>query len=161
MQRALIFALIRTLAKVHKEERQALPDGDMSSRQASKSAYYIFEEPELYLHPQAQRELYDSLIELSTSENQVILCTHSSSFLSLDKYKSICIIRKTISSEGTTAFQCTATFLWMIKNKHLTWRIDKSRPERAYFSQKSFTRLKVPDKNNYSISCRFFGLISL
>ena len=107
LQRALIFALIRTLAKVHKEERQALPDGDMSSRQASKSAYYIFEEPELYLHPQAQRELYDSLIELSTSENQVILCTHSSSFLSLSKYKSICIIRKNNLSEGTTAFQCT------------------------------------------------------
>lgn len=107
LQRALIFALIRTLAKVHREERQANSDGETSSRQASKSAYYIFEEPELYLHPQAQRELYDSLVELSTAENQIILCTHSSSFLSLDKYKSICIVRKNDITEGTIAFQCT------------------------------------------------------
>ncbi|MBN1332066.1 AAA family ATPase [Candidatus Dojkabacteria bacterium] len=107
LQRALIFALIRTLAKVLKEERQATPGGETPSRQASKSAYYIFEEPELYLHPQAQRELYDSLVELSTAENQIILCTHSSSFLSLEKYKSICIVRKSSLAEGTIAFQCT------------------------------------------------------
>lgn len=107
LQRALIFAMIRALAKVHREERQATAGAETVSRQASKSAFYIFEEPELYLHPQAQRELYNSLVELSTSENQVILCTHSSSFLSLDRYKSICIVRKDNLETGTKTFQCS------------------------------------------------------
>ena len=51
----------------------------------SQSTYFILEEPELYLHPQAQRSLFDSLQELS-AENQVLLCTHSSSFINIDNY---------------------------------------------------------------------------
>jgi CRISPR-associated exonuclease Cas4 len=108
LQRALIFALIRSLAKIHKEERRRA-DGEAASpttRQASRSAYFLLEEPELYLHPQAQRALYDSLLELSIVENQIMICTHSSSFLNLNKYKSICIVRKNSLSEGTTVFQC-------------------------------------------------------
>jgi CRISPR-associated exonuclease Cas4 len=109
LQRALIFALIRSLAKIHKEERQRanIEEDVPLARQSSKSAYFILEEPELYLHPQAQRALYDSLLELSTTkENQILICTHSSSFLNLNKYKSICIVRKNSLLEGTTVFQC-------------------------------------------------------
>jgi len=108
LQRALIFALIRSLAKIHKEEHQRADReaGTPPARQASKLAYFILEEPELYLHPQAQRALYASLLELSTAENQIMICTHSSSFLNLNKYKSICIVRKNNLSEGTTVFQC-------------------------------------------------------
>ncbi len=114
LQRALIFALVRALAKILKGERIAQeaqtgteePTQASSSRKSSKSTYFVIEEPELYLHPQAQRELYDSLIELSRGNNQVILCTHSSSFINLDQYKSICCIRKDSLDRGTTAFQC-------------------------------------------------------
>lgn len=112
LQRALIFALVRSLAKLTRLEREA-PQGSSEestaapARQASKSSYFVLEEPELYLHPQAQRELFDSLVELSKGENQVLLCTHSSSFISLDRYRSICIVRKNTLEEGTTILQCT------------------------------------------------------
>lgn len=111
LQRALIFALVKSLAKITKEEQvkieEAAEGETPSARQASLSTFFIYEEPELYLHPQAQRELFDSLLELSSGNNQVILCTHSSSFLSLEHYKSICIVRKNSIEEGTTVFQCT------------------------------------------------------
>ena len=67
LQRALIFALIKSWASVSKEiksKSEAIED-DKSKRKASESNYFIFEEPELYLHPQEQRELFYSLKELS------------------------------------------------------------------------------------------------
>jgi len=146
LQRALIFALVRTLAKTLREEGQVQADSDQveskdqrsSARQASRSTYFVIEEPELYLHPQAQRELYDSLVELSKSENQIIVCTHSSSFLNLEDYKSICIIRKNSLEEGTTAFQCTEELLDEVDDKtyfNLTRWINPVRSE-LFFARK-------------------------
>ncbi len=100
LQRALIFALIHALAKLTRHERESTQRGNekneatTTARKASRSSYFFFEEPELFLHPQAQRELFDSLLQLSRGENQVLLCTHSSSFISLDHHRSICIVRK-------------------------------------------------------------------
>lgn len=79
LQRALIFGLVRALAKLSEQDEA----GENVTRKASKSTYFILEEPELFLHPQAQRAVFESLQELSKS-SQVIMCTHSSSFLSLD-----------------------------------------------------------------------------
>jgi len=124
LQRALIFALVRSLAKLAHQEGQENrpPEADAregSSRQASRSSYFVLEEPELYLHPQAQRELFDSLVELSKGESQVLLCTHSSSFISLDRYRSICIVRKNTVEEGTIVFQCTEDLFPDAKEKDL------------------------------------------
>ncbi len=124
LQRALIFALVRSLAKLAHQEGQEnrATEGDDhkgSSRQASRSSYFILEEPELYLHPQAQRELFDSLFELSKGESQVLLCTHSSSFISLDRYRSVCVVRKNTVEEGTTVFQCTEDLFPDAKEKDL------------------------------------------
>ena len=101
LQRALTFSLIKTLSEHIQEE--LIDEGQ--TRQASKSSYFIFEEPELYLHPQAQRSLLDSLIRLS-SESQVILCTHSSSLISLRNYKSISIVRKNLETKATEITYC-------------------------------------------------------
>lgn len=111
LQRALIFGLMRTLAIMSRQnldENKTINETEMevSSRKASESIYFILEEPELCLHPQAQRELFDSILQLSKAENQVFLCTHSSSFISLEQYRSIYIVRKNNLDEGTTVFQC-------------------------------------------------------
>ena len=120
LQRALIFALVRSLAKLaHQEGAPEGDDREGSSRQASRSSYFVLEEPELYLHPQAQRELFDSLVELSKGESQMLLCTHSSSFISLDRYRSICVVRKNTVEEGTTVFQCTEDLFPDAKEKDL------------------------------------------
>lgn len=104
LQRAIIFALIKVYSKqidIHDSEEQK-----SSTRKASDSSYFIIEEPELYLHPQAQKELYSSLTNISQNEAQVIFSTHSSSFLDIEKYKSIAIVYKENLEIGTKLLQC-------------------------------------------------------
>lgn len=115
LQRAVIFALVKSWAKLLMYDKQKQEETSentetedntkKSKRKSSNSVYFIFEEPELFLHPHAQRELYSTLVDLSNTDNQVLLCTHSSSFINLVNYKSICIIKKDNQEEGTKAFQ--------------------------------------------------------
>jgi CRISPR-associated exonuclease Cas4 len=113
LQRSLIFALIKSWAAYLKTERETKAEEEASEeattpkRKASDSTYFFFEEPELYLHPQAQKELYASLKELSLSHNQIVLSTHSASFLDLEDYKSICIVNKADTATGSKVRQYT------------------------------------------------------
>lgn len=93
LQRNVLFNIIRTLAI----------NSCGLKRSVLGSALILYEEPELYLHPQAERELYDSLVKLSKLRTQVYVCTHSGAFIGLKQYKSICIVRRNL--EGTSVFQ--------------------------------------------------------
>ena len=57
LQRPLVFALIKAWAVIIKEEREKCRAEDVQRRSASYPTYFIFEEPELFLHPQAPREI--------------------------------------------------------------------------------------------------------
>lgn len=111
LQRSLIFALIKSWASYLKTEKEIKEKAEEETkpstvkRKSSQSTYFFFEEPELYLHPQAQKELYASLKELSLADYQVVLCTHSSSFLDLADYKSICIVNKQDTHIGSKVRQ--------------------------------------------------------
>ncbi len=106
LQRALTFALIKVVSDRLKKERGRLAEDANQARAVSASTYFILEEPELYLHPQAQRALFDTLASLSESKNQVILCTHASALIDVERYKSICIVRKDDDARGTEIYQC-------------------------------------------------------
>ncbi|MBW1612596.1 MAG: ATP-dependent endonuclease [Deltaproteobacteria bacterium] len=147
LQRALIFALLRAWSRILKEERASVHESKQEAesgsskshkRKASKATYFIFEEPELFLHPQAQRELFSSLVALSKDENQIVLCTHSSSFLGLEYYKSICIVKKDSVSEGTKILQCTSDLFSELEEKkrfNLSYWINPDRSE-LFFAKK-------------------------
>jgi hypothetical protein len=107
LQRALTFALIKVISDKLKADREAAAEAESGSRSVSASTYFVLEEPELYLHPQAQRALFDSLAALSESRNQVILCTHASALVDVERYKSICIVKKDSEQAGTEVCQCT------------------------------------------------------
>ncbi|WP_130889553.1 ATP-dependent nuclease [Fusobacterium ulcerans] len=93
LYRTLLFELFRALATESKKIETSIIGNTM----------IFFEEPELYLHPQAEKELYDCFIALSKLGVQLYISTHSSNFISLKHYKSICIIRN--SNNGSRAFQ--------------------------------------------------------
>jgi len=68
----------------------------------NKTPIFI-DEPELYLHPQAQRNFYRILRELAESGTQVFYTTHSPDFLSAGHFDEIFIVRK-LSGSGTKLF---------------------------------------------------------
>lgn len=132
LQRALTFSLIKTLSEQVLEEASL----EGQHRQVSKSSYFIFEEPELYLHPQAQKSLLYSLENLSLN-SQVILCTHSSSLISLEKYKSIAIVRKDNDTKETNITQYQEEILEEDEKKNfqlVSW-INQDRAE-LFFAKK-------------------------
>lgn len=93
LQRALIFALLRLLAKA---DAKAAP---------TRSAFFAIEEPELFLHPHAQRDLASAIRALAEpAGRQVFLCTHSTHFVDLDHYREVVIINK--DGGGTAVRQC-------------------------------------------------------
>ena len=103
LQRALIFALIRAWANSLRKPQ--VKEGT-KPRKASESVVFAFEEPELFLHPHAQRQLAANLANLAdTANHQVFSSTHSTHFVDLDKYRSIVLITKD-KKAGTAKRQC-------------------------------------------------------
>ena len=143
LQRAFIFALLKAWSTVIKEEELKIKSEQEGrekkiGRSASRTNYFIFEEPELYLHPQAQRELFSSLVNLSKTENQVLLCTHSSSFIDLNYHRSICIVRKEKVEVGTNILQCNDDIFSQDEEKKqfdMTYWINPDRGE-LFFAKK-------------------------
>ena len=161
LQRSLIFALIKAWAKISQEEKtKEEKQEESSTRKASKSVYFIFEEPELYLHPQAQRELYSSLKELSENKNQVLITTHSSSFIDIDSYKSICIVYKDNIKDGTKHLQCISDLFNPIEEKrkfNMTYWINPDRGE-LFFAKKVILVEGPTDKTVISCLAKKIGV---
>ncbi|CAA9203252.1 hypothetical protein FLA105534_04522 [Flavobacterium bizetiae] len=94
IKRAVTFALLRTFVEQYKEQRKeagALKKVDVEENQevaevaveVSEQPYlFLFEEPELYLHPSAQKILFAALEKLTEVNNQVFVTTHSPMFFS-------------------------------------------------------------------------------
>jgi predicted ATP-dependent endonuclease of OLD family len=54
----------------------------------------LIEEPEVYLHPHSRRYFYSLIKDLTSAGNQIFYSTHSTEFVRLEDYKSICIVSK-------------------------------------------------------------------
>ena len=107
LQRAVIFGLMKAWAKTMRRTGSAAAGGT-TARKASESVIFAIEEPELFLHPHAQRSLDAALRILARSDNnQVFLCSHSTHFVNLNDYRGIALVRKPSAEQGTTVVQCT------------------------------------------------------
>jgi CRISPR-associated exonuclease Cas4 len=105
LQRAVLLGFAKAWAKVLRQRSDNL---DVAARRASESMIIAVEEPELFLHPQAQRSLADALRQLAEAENrQILLCSHSAHFVDLDNYRQIAIAAKPSPQQGTQIRQCT------------------------------------------------------
>jgi len=105
LQRAMILGLMKSWARAMP---RAVEVGGTTARKASESIVFAIEEPELFLHPHAQRSLNKALRNLSSSGNsQVLVSSHSTHFVDLNHYRDITLIRKDSARQGTKVVQCT------------------------------------------------------
>ncbi len=88
LQRALIFAYIRAYAKF-------IGETEISEGRGPLFGNFILaiEEPELYLHPNGQRKMFNVLEKICKTD-QVILCTHSNFFVNMHNYNNIVIVKR-------------------------------------------------------------------
>jgi putative ATP-dependent endonuclease of OLD family len=75
IKRSLTFALLR--AYVHHLTENAIAGGHEGA--IERPLLFMFEEPELYLHPRSQRVLFDTLAQIAHT-HQVVVTTHSPLF---------------------------------------------------------------------------------
>lgn len=86
LKRAVTFSLLRSYVEMRRRQKitDSLDSKELESlkeENPSHSYLFLFEEPELYLHPAAQKILFDALSLISGS-NQVVVTTHSPIFFS-------------------------------------------------------------------------------
>jgi len=95
IKRAVTFALLRTYVEQFKEQKREIAEAKKNiqanvnaneenvDEEINEQPYiFLFEEPELYLHPNAQRILFEALEKLTEARNQVFVTTHSPMFFS-------------------------------------------------------------------------------
>jgi len=89
IKRSVTFALLRTYVEQYKEQRKVAAETKNGNQkdteevplEISEQPYiFLFEEPELYLHPGAQKILFAALEKLTEADNQVFVTTHSPLF---------------------------------------------------------------------------------
>ena len=107
MQRSIVFALLQMLIKPGQQQGEARP------------IILAIEEPELYIHPHAQRLIFRALKEFAgltddadqaLGTDQVIYTTHSPAFVDISRYERIGVVGKEPAA-GTIIRQCAAGIL--------------------------------------------------
>ncbi len=107
LQRAFILAIVRAWAKILHLPNKEVDREAIVPRRRSDSLIFAIEEPEIFLHPHAQRALAKTLRQIASADDyQVFVCTHSTHFIDMDYYKEIVIINKNTPFEGSFARQC-------------------------------------------------------
>jgi putative ATP-dependent endonuclease of OLD family len=127
LQRALILAMFRLYAELRKAQ---------ATEKKSRTIVFAIEEPELYLHPQCQRVMFEALESIATSD-QVAFCTHSTFFIDMSHYNSLVIVSKNDALQGTNVFQCTKEIFPEAEKSHFRM-INEFDPERneVFFSKR-------------------------
>lgn len=98
LKRSVAFAILRGIAQLKRD-----PTFTVKAKKANAGFLLLFEEPELYLHPKAQRVLFDALRVISETD-QVIVSTHSPLFFSPRCTETFIKLVKTQGESGQKPF---------------------------------------------------------
>jgi putative ATP-dependent endonuclease of OLD family len=90
IQRQILFRVFQLYADFRAQRGVFMPDADEVPADRGPSII-AFEEPELFLHPQAQEQFYDDLLTVSR-QDQVLLATHSSFLVRLEQAEGLHIV---------------------------------------------------------------------
>ena len=105
LQRQLIFKMIHLSASLLGGEVDWMSVNDTLPE--TTPMILAFEEPELYLHPQAQLAFYEDIKKLS-ERDQLFLCTHSTHLVDIEDFEGIKILRRESLTAPTKIFECTS-----------------------------------------------------
>lgn len=150
LQRKVLFSFLKNILddiEYHKNNLNGKLD----------NLFLIFEEPELHLSPQRSREMYSLLIKLSEIGVQIVMETHSSYFVGLKQYKSICLIKKI--KNDIKVYQYTGKLLNgdEIKNFNMNYWINPDRGE-MFFAKKVILVEGQTDKIALSYLAKKLGI---
>jgi len=153
LQRYLIFALMRVWAA---ESRRAQIEEDREIRE--RSNIFAFEEPELFLHPQMCKATYESLKQISRTD-QIIVCTHSPYLIDMEDYRSIVIVRKPDIEIGTKVHRVTEELFDSEKKKQFNM-VRFFNPDRneLFFARKAILTEGATEKAVLPLIARRIGI---
>ena len=100
--RSAIFAMLRYSSIRENKKR-------MESNEYVRPLLIAFEEPEIYLHPQAAQQMKDTIYNLSSDINKQIICTTYSSYM-IDLSKNALYIEELFINQNGTTFQSERVF---------------------------------------------------
>ena len=133
-KRAVIFSLIRSYAQLNQET--AHEDEDLDNEKPRRRFLFLFEEPELYLHPRAQNILFEALGTIS-QKYQVVVSTHSPFFFSADRTTTFVKMEKKIrESDMPPCSKCLPINLDNVSVKDSFQLISYETSNSAFFSSK-------------------------
>ncbi|MFH1892906.1 MAG: ATP-dependent endonuclease [Candidatus Zixiibacteriota bacterium] len=107
LQRAVIFTILRRYA----EHMTSAPDGKR------RNLILAVEEPELYMHPQAQRTIRSVFRKIAEGDDQVLFSTHSSLLVDVSHFDEI--IRMECVSEKTGRQKTMVSTAWQLPMSRL------------------------------------------
>lgn len=150
LQRKVLFSFLKNILDDIEYDKNNL-NGKLDN------LFLIFEEPELHLSPQRSREMYSLLIKLSEIGVQIVMETHSSYFVGLKQYKSICLIKKI--KNDIKVYQYTGKLLNgdEIKNFNMNYWINPDRGE-MFFAKKVILVEGQTDKIALSYLAKKLGI---
>jgi putative ATP-dependent endonuclease of OLD family len=90
LQRAVIFSILRLYSELFTAR----------DNQRIKSTIFAIEEPEIYMHPQAQRNIRKVFLDISSGIDQVFFATHSSLLLDVTNFDEIIRLEATKTIVG-------------------------------------------------------------
>ncbi|MDZ4696862.1 MAG: AAA family ATPase [Deltaproteobacteria bacterium] len=94
LRRAVVFSILRAYVELN---RAATKEGEAEEGQSERGYLLLFEEPELFLHPDAQKILFDALGVFS-KKNHVVVTTHSPLFLGPDAIATFIRLSKAVEA---------------------------------------------------------------
>lgn len=133
-KRAITFSILRSYVQLSQDVtwRKDAQDG----KPAREKFLFLFEEPELYLHPRAQNILFDALALIS-QKHQVVVTTHSPLFFSADTTKTfIKVVKKQPEDAAKPIGECCLIDLTAVSEKDKFQLISFESSNFAFFSKK-------------------------
>ncbi|MBL7188543.1 MAG: ATP-dependent endonuclease [Phycisphaerae bacterium] len=133
-KRAITFSILRSYVQLSQDTTWKKDAED--AKPTRKKFLFLFEEPELYLHPRAQNILYDALALIS-EKHQVIVTTHSPFFFSAEETKTFVKVKKVQNEDLPKPIgECLAIDLTDVTEKDKFQLISFESSNLAFFSNR-------------------------